>query len=89
MYPLVKLWLESSIVKQDFCDHHNVSHHCLNYWIKKYNNETPPVKSPTMSFSIKYSDCKSKGQNLLLINYIYIINVQNNVLQCLYNPCVL
>ena len=47
MYPLVKLWLESSIVKQDFCEQHNVSYHCLNYWIKKFNNETPPAKSPS------------------------------------------
>jgi len=39
MYPLVRLWLESTLLKQDFCEKHAVSYHCLNYWIKKYRKE--------------------------------------------------
>jgi hypothetical protein len=39
MYPLVKLWYESSMHKPDFCEKHKVSYHCLNYWIKKYRKE--------------------------------------------------
>jgi transposase-like protein len=44
MYPLVKLWFESSMQKKDFCKKHGVSYHGLNYWIKKYNKGTHPVK---------------------------------------------
>ena len=44
MYPLVKLWFESSMKKPDFCQKHNVGYHSLNYWIKKYNKETHPLK---------------------------------------------
>jgi transposase-like protein len=44
MYPLVKLWFESSMQKNDFCKKHGVSYHGLNYWIKKYNKGTHPVK---------------------------------------------
>jgi len=44
MYPLVKLWFESSMQKKDFCKKHGVSYHGLNYWIKKYNKGTYPVK---------------------------------------------
>jgi len=39
MYPLVKLWYESSLHKPDFCEKHNISYHCLNYWIKKYRKD--------------------------------------------------
>jgi hypothetical protein len=46
MYPLVKLWLESSMGKLDFCQQHNVGYHSLNYWIKKYNRETQHGKVP-------------------------------------------
>lgn len=49
MYPLVKLWFESSMPKPDFCKKHSVSYNGLNYWIKKYNKETHPVKSSTLS----------------------------------------
>jgi transposase-like protein len=44
MYPLVKLWFESSMQKKDFCKKHGISYHGLNYWIKKYNKGTHPVK---------------------------------------------
>ena len=49
MYPLVKLWLESSMMKHDFCNTHEIGYHCLNYWIKKHKIETQPVKSSTTS----------------------------------------
>jgi len=45
MYPLVKLWFESSMVKKDFCKRHEIGYHCLNYWINKYNIEIHPEKS--------------------------------------------
>jgi len=45
MYLLVKLWLESSMIKQDFYKKHEVGNHRLNYWIKKYNKDQHPVKS--------------------------------------------
>lgn len=49
--PLVKLWFESSMPKQDFCNKHIVSYHSLNYWIKKYKREKYPVKSsPSTGF---------------------------------------
>jgi len=49
MYPLVKLWFESSMAKEDFCKKHDIGYHSLNYWIKKYNKETHPVKSSAPS----------------------------------------
>lgn len=45
MYPLVKLWFESSMLKQDFCKKHDIGYHSMNYWIKKYRKENTPVKS--------------------------------------------
>ncbi len=45
MYPLVKRWFESSMVKPDFCKKHDIGYHSLNYWIKKYHKEKQPVKS--------------------------------------------
>ena len=51
MYPFVKLWFESSMLKQDFCRKHAINIHRLNYWIKKYNKEKYPVKSsPSTGF---------------------------------------
>lgn len=47
MYPLVKLWFESSMLKQDFCERHNVSYHCLNYWIQKYRKEKSSMATPS------------------------------------------
>jgi hypothetical protein len=49
MYPLVQQWYKNkkSILKEDFCDKFNIEIHKLNYWIKKYNKETHPVKSPS------------------------------------------
>lgn len=49
MYPLVQQWYQhkNSILKEDFCDQFNIEIHKLNYWIKKYNKETHPVKSPS------------------------------------------
>ncbi len=47
MYPLVKLWFENSMSKPDFCKKHEIGYHSLNYWIKKYNKETHPAKSPS------------------------------------------
>ena len=49
MYPLVKLWFESSMPKPDFCKKHEIGYHSLNYWIKKYNKETHSVKPSTPS----------------------------------------
>lgn len=41
MYPLVEQWFtqKPSMLKQDFCKQQEVSYHCLNYWIHKYNKE--------------------------------------------------
>ncbi len=49
MYPLVKLWFESSMTKPDFCQKHNVGYHSMNYWIKKYNKEIQPAEYPVPS----------------------------------------
>jgi hypothetical protein len=54
MYPLVKLWFESSMQKKDFCKKHGISYHGLNYWIKKYNKGTHPVK-PTAPSGFIYN----------------------------------
>jgi hypothetical protein len=38
---------KNSILKEDFCDKFDIEIHKLNYWIKKYNKERHPKKSPT------------------------------------------
>ncbi len=45
MYPLVKLWFESTVLKRDFCEKHDISYHCMNYWINKYRKENQPEAS--------------------------------------------
>ena len=67
MYPLVKLWFESSMQKKDFCKKHGVSYHGLNYWIKKYNKGTHPVKPTAPSgfipLTIKESLTRETGSS--------------------------
>ncbi len=64
MYPLVRLWLESTLLKQDFCKKHDVSYHCLNYWIKKYRKEKQPGTTSPRGFvpiTIKESLTRETG----------------------------
>lgn len=37
MYQLVEQWKASTLNKQEFCRHHQVSTHSLGYWVTKYN----------------------------------------------------
>ena len=65
MYPMVKLWFESSMPKPDFCKKHDVSYHGLNYWIKKYNKGThlvkPTAPSGFIPLTIKESLTRETG----------------------------
>jgi transposase-like protein len=64
MYPVVRLWLESTLLKQDFCEKHDISYHCLNYWIKKYRKEKQIGTTSPMGFvpiTIKESLTRETG----------------------------
>ena len=65
MYPLVKLWFDSSMLKQDFCRKHDIGYHSLNYWIKKYHKEKHPIKSSSsvgfVPLTIKESLTRESG----------------------------
>jgi hypothetical protein len=68
MYPLVEQWLTSfkhSMLKQDYCKQHDISYHCMNYWIHKYNkDDLPGMIGPSGSFvplTIKESLTRETG----------------------------
>jgi hypothetical protein len=66
MYPLVQQWLlaKRSMQKQDFCKQHDISYHCLNYWIHKYHKEESGMFGPSGSFvplTIKESVTRETG----------------------------